>query len=87
VFSNCSLLGSIGLGMQLVSCPINNVAFAAIKNGPSQGVEEGAYLIRYVTDEATQAACPFSSQPFGRGQVGGCLFSALQKSLLTYHFR
>ena len=35
----------------LVSCPINNVAFVAIKMGRRQGREEGAYLDRYVTDE------------------------------------
>ena len=34
-----------------VSCPINNVAFVAIKMGRRQGVRSGAYLNRYVTDE------------------------------------
>jgi hypothetical protein len=35
----------------LVSCPINNVAFVAIKMGRRQGARSGAYLDRYVTDE------------------------------------
>ena len=43
--------------MNLVSCPINNMAFVAIKmgrrqGGPSRtGGKSGAYLNRYVTDE------------------------------------
>jgi hypothetical protein len=35
----------------IVSCPINNVAFVAIKMGRRQGARSGAYLDRYVTDE------------------------------------
>src|ERR1700678_2350142 len=35
----------------LVSCPINSVAFVAIKMGRRQGARSGAYLTRYVTDE------------------------------------
>jgi hypothetical protein len=34
-----------------VSCPINNMAFVAIKMGRRQGARSGAYLNRYVTDE------------------------------------
>jgi hypothetical protein len=34
-----------------VSCPINSVAFVAIKMGRRQGARSGAYLNRYVTDE------------------------------------
>ena len=37
-----------------MSCPINNIAFVAIKMGRRSGDagrEEGAYLDRYVTDE------------------------------------
>ena len=37
--------------MNLVSCPINNMAFVAIKMGRRQGARSGAYLSRYVTDE------------------------------------
>ena len=37
--------------MNLVSCPINNMAFVAIKMGRRQGARSGAYLNRYVTDE------------------------------------
>jgi hypothetical protein len=43
-----------------VSCPINSVAFVAIKMGRRQGARSGAYLNRYVTDDG-----PFSSQPSG----------------------
>jgi len=39
----------------IVSCPINNVAFVAIKMGRRQGARSGAYLDRYVTDE--QRSC------------------------------
>jgi hypothetical protein len=35
----------------LVSCPINSVAFVAIKMGRRQGARSGAYLNRHVTDE------------------------------------
>ena len=35
----------------LVSCPINNMAFVAIKMGRRQGARSGAYLNGYVTDE------------------------------------
>ena len=34
-----------------MSCPINNMAFVAIKMGRRQGARSGAYLNRYVTDE------------------------------------
>jgi hypothetical protein len=34
-----------------VSCPINSMAFVAIKMGRRQGARSGAYLNRYVTDE------------------------------------
>ena len=34
-----------------MSCPMNNVAFVAIKMGRRQGARSGAYLDRYVTDE------------------------------------
>jgi hypothetical protein len=37
--------------MNLVSCPINNMAFVAIKMGRRQGARSGAHLNRYVTDE------------------------------------
>jgi hypothetical protein len=41
--------------MSLVSCPINNMAFVAIKMGRRSGGcrtrRSGAYLNRYVTDE------------------------------------
>jgi hypothetical protein len=36
---------------ELVSCPINNMAFVAIKMGRRQGARSGAYLNGYVTDE------------------------------------
>ena len=32
-------------------CPINNMAFVAIKMGRRQGARSGTYLNRYVTDE------------------------------------
>jgi hypothetical protein len=34
-----------------VPCPINSMAFVAIKMGRRQGARSGAYLNRYVTDE------------------------------------
>ena len=34
-----------------MSCPINSMAFVAIKMGRRQGARSGAYLNRYVTDE------------------------------------
>ena len=37
--------------MNEVSCPINNMAFVAIKMGRRQGARSGAYLNGYVTDE------------------------------------
>jgi hypothetical protein len=37
--------------MTPVSCPIDNMAFVAIKIGRRQGARSGAYLNRYVTDE------------------------------------
>ena len=54
-------------GSQLVSCPINNMAFVAIKmgrrqGGPSRtGSKEGAYLDRYVTDEQRSRRLIFSA--------------------------
>ena len=64
-----------------MSCPINSMAFVAIKmgrrqGGPSRtGSNEGAYLDRYVTDDSNAAAGPFSSQPSGPWPVS--CFSAL----------
>jgi hypothetical protein len=38
--------------MDVVSCPVTNMAFVAIKMGRRQGARSGAYLNRYVTDPA-----------------------------------
>jgi len=56
--------------MDPVSCPINNVAFVAIKMGRRQGARRGAYLNGYVTDPAAAGRSPAHSyrDPPGRGE-------------------
>jgi hypothetical protein len=71
--------------MNLVSCPINNMAFVAIKmgrrqGGPSRtGSRSGAYLNRYVTDEQRSRRPIFIAMAPAKAPRGGMVLEVTNK--------